>query len=208
MYLPKHFSQSDKSKIRNLIEKNGFATILSYPKNEKPFINHLPIVFSNTLGEENILLGHMAKKNPQWLHFSENPECTIIINGCHTYVTPRWYRSGRDVPTWNYAVAHLSGSVELIKDFQTQVEILKQITNFYEKENPNSWKFELPDDLNNESALTSAIISFKFKIQNIEAKFKLSQNRSPEDKTGVIKGLLERKDDMSRLVREMMLENE
>lgn len=64
------------------------------------------------------------------------------------------------------------------------------------------------DDLLNESALTSAIISFRFKIKKIEAKFKLSQNRSPADKAGVIDGLSERTDDMSRIVREMMLANE
>lgn len=208
MYLPKHFSQSEESKVKKLIEQNGFVTILSYPKNEKPYINHLPIIFSTKSGEDNILLGHMAKRNPQWTHFKENPECTIVVNGGHAYITPRWYKSGRDVPTWNYAVAHLHGKIELVEGFQSQIEVLNQLSNFYEKPSPKPWEFELPDDLNNELALTSAIISFKFKIEKVEAKFKLSQNRPPEDKAGVIEGLLERKDDMSRSVREMMLENE
>lgn len=208
MYLSKHFSQPDEFKVKKLIEQNGFVIILSYPMNEKPYINHLPIIFSNKSGEENILLGHMAKRNPQWRHFKENPECTIIVNGSHTYITPRWYKSGRDVPTWNYAVAHLHGKIELVEEFQSQVEVLSQLSNFYEKLSLKPWAFELPDDLDNGSALTSEIISFRFIIEKVEAKFKLSQNRSPEDKAGVIEGLLERKDDMSRLVREMMIENE
>ncbi|OQW46761.1 MAG: hypothetical protein A4S09_02295 [Proteobacteria bacterium SG_bin7] len=208
MYQPQYFSQPDESKVRRLIEQNGFVTILSYPKNEKPYINHLPIIFSNNSDEEKILLGHMAKRNPQWMHFKENPECTIIVNGGHAYITPRWYKSGRDVPTWNYAVAHLHGKIELVETFESQVEILHQLSSFYEKSSVKPWEFELPDDLNNESALTSAIISFRFRIETVEAKFKLSQNRPLEDKIGVIEGLLERKDDMSRLVREMMIENE
>lgn len=208
MYLPKHFSQADELKVKKLIEQNGFATVLSYPENEKPFINHLPVIFSSQPGDEKILIGHMAKRNPQWQHFKENSDSSIIINGGHTYITPRWYKSGRDVPTWNYAVAHLHGKMELVESFDGQIEILKQLSHFFESPSPSPWDFELPDDLVDESALTSAIISFKFYIEKIEAKFKLSQNRSAEDRQGVIDGLLERTDDMSKLVRTMMIESE
>ncbi|MGZ3771699.1 MAG: FMN-binding negative transcriptional regulator, partial [Bdellovibrio sp.] len=154
-----------------------------------------------------ILIGHMAKKNPQWRHFKDNPNCTIIINGGHTYITPKWYKSGRDVPTWNYAIVHLHGEIELIESYEGQIEILKQLSNYFEKSNPAPWEFELPYDLLNESALNAAIISFKFHIHKIEAKFKLSQNRSNEDKQGIIEGLSERTDEMSKLVRQMMIDN-
>lgn len=149
----------------------------------------------------------MAKRNPQWIHFKENPNATVIVQGPHTYITPKWYKSGRDVPTWNYAVAHLQGKVELIESFSEQIEVLKQLTYFFEKSNTKPWEFELPDDLLDEKALTSAIISFRFIIEKIDAKFKLSQNRSAEDKAGVIEGLNERTDEMSRAVRKMMIEN-
>lgn len=205
MYLPKYFSENDYEKVKKLIERNGFATVLSFPKNERPFINHLPLIFSSTDGEQEVLIGHMAKANPQWKHFKENPECTIIINGEHTYISPRWYQSGRDVPTWNYAVAHLHGKIELVEDFNGQVDILKQLSTCFEKPSNTPWEFELPSDLLNEKALTGAIISFKFRPEKIEAKFKLSQNRSPEDRQGVIEGLgEERTDDMSAAIREMM----
>lgn len=209
MYLPKHFSQSDYEKVKKLIKRNGFATVLSFPKNERPFINHLPLIFSSTAGEQEILIGHLAKANPQWKHFKENPECTIIINGEHTYISPRWYKSGRDVPTWNYAVAHLHGKIELVEDFNGQVDILKQLSAYFEKPSKTPWEFELPSDLLNEKALTGAIISFKFRPERIEAKFKLSQNRSLEDRQGVIEGLgLERTDEMSTAIQEMMRKNE
>lgn len=208
MYLPKHFSTDEEIKVKKLIEQNAFATILSYPQNSKPFINHLPVIFSAKPEDDDVLIGHMAKRNPQWRHFKENPDCTIIIQGGHTYITPKWYRSGRDVPTWNYAVAHLHGKIELVESFDDQVDILKQLTSFFEKSSDSPWEFELPDDLLDKSALTSAIISFRFKIEKIETKFKLSQNRSPADKSGVIDGLKQRTDDMSRVVREMMVDNE
>lgn len=207
MYLPKHFSINEKARIKRLIEKNSFVTILSYPKDSRPFINHLPVIFSSGPNEEDILIGHMAKRNPQWMHFKDDPSATIIVQGPHTYITPRWYKSGRDVPTWNYAVVHLQGRVELVESFPEQIEVLKQLTHFFEKSNMTPWEFELPDDLLDEKTLTSAIISFRFKIEKTDAKFKLSQNRSVEDKAGVIDGLNERADEMSRAVREMMIES-
>lgn len=208
LYLPKHFIQSDQRRLRQLVESNSFATILSYPRDEKPFINHLPIIFSSSPGEENVLIGHMARRNPQWQHFLSNSESSIIINGPHTYITPAWYRSGKDVPTWNYVVAHLHGKMELVESFDAQLEILKQLSYFFEKQSPIPWEFELPEDLLEESELTSAIISFKFHIETVEAKFKLSQNRSPEDRQGIIDGLSARSDDLSKVVREMMMELE
>lgn len=208
MFLTKKFSQTDELKVKKLIEQNSFATVISYPKNEKPFINHLPIIFSSRFGDEKILLGHMSKRNPQWQHFKENSDGTLIISGGHTYITPQWYKSGLDVPTWNYAVAHLHGRIELIESFDGQIEILKQLAHFFERSSATPWSFELPEDLIDETALTTAIISFKFHIETIDARFKLSQNRSLEDRLGVIEGLSQRTDDMSKLVRKMMIENE
>jgi transcriptional regulator len=206
MYTPKHFSKDSKSEVRDVIAQNSFATVLSYPKDQTVLISHLPIIFSANPAEENILIGHMARQNPQWKHFRDNPNATMIFHGPHTYISPLWYRSGRDVPTWNYAVVHLHGKIELVEKFDEQVEILKQLTAVFE--GPTGWDFELPDDLLDESALTSAIISFKFHIEKTEAKFKLSQNRSKDDREGIIEGLKTRTDEQSKLVREMMLKNE
>lgn len=79
MYLPKYFSQAEYDKVKILIEENSFATILSFPDSNKPFINHLPVIFNSAEKEELIIIGHMAKRNPQWLHFKNNPDCTTII---------------------------------------------------------------------------------------------------------------------------------
>ncbi len=208
MYLPKHFLPNQESRVRKLIEQNPFMTVLSYSKGSMPFINHLPVIFSSKPSEERILIGHMSKRNPQWRHFTDNPNATLIVQGPHAYITPKWYRLSRDVPTWNYAVAHLQGKVELVESFSEQVEVLRQLTHFFEKSNPSPWGFELPDDLLDETALTSAIVSFRFNIETVDAKFKLSQNRSIEDRAGVIEGLKERTDEMSHAVREMMIEVE
>ncbi len=130
---------------------------------------------------------------------------TIIIHGAHTYITPKWYKSGRDVPTWNYAIIHLQGQIELIESFESQVEVLKMMSHFFEKDSSDPRNFELPVDLNDKSSLTAAIVSFRFTIKSYDAKFKLSQNRSTEDRVGIIEGLSLRNDDLSKTIQKMML---
>jgi transcriptional regulator len=205
MYTPKHFSLDEWRQISEIIRQNSFATVLSFPENENPYINHIPIIFETESGPQSTLIGHMAKRNPQWIHFKNNPDCTLIFHGPHAYITPLWYKSGRDVPTWNYAAVHFLGKIEILDGFRDQIEILKKLTRFFEGEKPGAWEFELPDDLMDEAALTSAIVSFRFRIEKIEAKIKLSQNRNEADRQGVIDGLEQRPDEMSQAIRQMML---
>lgn len=205
MYQPPHFSNQEWAAISELISENSFATVLSFPENEKPYVNHLPIILSPSEGDDKVLIGHMAKRNPQWKHFVSQPEAMMIFHGPHTYITPQWYKSGRDVPTWNYAVVHLHGKIELLEGFDQQLEILKALTEKYEGSVDDDSL--LPEDLQDKSALESAIISFKFFPKKIEAKFKLSQNRPVEDREGVIEGLQTRTDDNSKAIRQLMLKN-
>jgi transcriptional regulator len=207
MYLPKHFNEKDLNRIELLIKSYPFMTLISLDAETGPSINHLPLIVDSQVKDEIELLGHMSRSNPQWRIFQKNSKAVAIVNGPNTYITPTWYKSGRDVPTWNYAMVHLYGEVTLIEDFHSQVEVLKKITEYFERNEPSPWNFELPSDLNEEALLTQAIVSFKFKVERIEAKFKLSQNRKQEDKNGVIEGLALRSDEMSKAIQALMLEN-
>lgn len=202
MYSPKQFTEVPEADIRKLVDHNPFATLLSY--GTEISVNHLPIIYGDKPGT---LIGHMSRKNPQWEHFKENPRCLAVFHGPHAYISPKWYRSGRDVPTWNYAVAHVHGKMELVEDYEGQLETLKKLSEYFERASPMPWKFELPSDLLEPAMLTRAIVSFRIHIESIEAKFKFSQNRSQEDQAGVIEGLGERADDQSRMVRQIMQVN-
>lgn len=208
MYLPKHFSNAEWRDISSLIRQNGFATVLSFSEDKSPNINHFPVIFENDSADDPVLIGHMARRNPQWSDFQKVPSAIMVFHGPHAYVSPTWYRSGRDVPTWNYAVVHLHGKIELIESFEGQMDILQALSRFFEGSERNPWMFELPDDLRDPKILTSAIVSFRFRPEKVEAKWKLSQNRSEEDRLGVIEGLAKRNDAMSEAVRQMMLERE
>lgn len=202
MYLPKHFTAERAAAIK-LMEDFPFATVISMDDLGQPFANHLPLLIE--CHEDDIkIIGHMAKRNPQWTQFKRNHRALVTFHGPHAYVSPKWYVSGRDVPTWNYAAVHASGAVKLIEAFDDLKEILAKQSARFERDRPDPWEFELPDDLVSPAALTSAIIGFEIQVESLEGKFKLSQNRAKGDREGVMRGLGGQMDEMSLLVRAMM----
>lgn len=202
MYTPKHFEIADLNKIKKVIEENPLATVISLNSEHTVTVNHYPVVFHP--GQEQILIGHMAKRNPQWKDFEDNPKGQLIFHGPNTYISPSWYKTGCDVPTWNYVSVHCSGEFVLKESFSEQIEILKIMSQKFESTLENPWQFELPDDLKNPEDLTNAIISFYFKIDTIQAKFKLSQNRKKEDVEGVMQGLSRVPGENSQKIKEWM----
>lgn len=201
MYLPAPFREQDVESLLQIIRSYPFATVVTHAEG-KPFVNHLPIIAELRASGEIVLSGHMAKKNPQWRHFNDS-ETLVVFNGPHAYITPQWYKGPLNVPTWNYAVVHASGNAIPIEGSDGIEEILKKSVEEFERHEPSPWQFDLPEAFKAE--MVQAIVGFEIKVSRIEGKFKLSQNREPEDRAGVLAGLKTRKDEMSLKTLELML---
>jgi transcriptional regulator len=201
MYLPKYFEEPNQEALITLMGANPFATLITVSDGEI-FPNHLPLLTRAHEDGSVYLLGHMARVNPQWRHFKSGSKVTVIFHGPHTYITPSWYSEKLNVPTWNYAVVHAKGTVKLIEDAESLHSILEQTVNESEKYEIIPWKYELPTEYR--QGLMKAIVGFKITVSNLDGKFKLSQNRSEEDRAGVLSGLEARKDEMSQNVLKLM----
>ena len=199
MYNPSRFKSDNMNDAFELMDKNPFATVISV-NDGKPMVSHLPLT-PRKYDEEIILIGHLAKANPHWKILPNN-QVTVIFNGPHTYITPVWYAEN-DVPTWNYSTVHVSGSVELIETYDGIVDCLKELTSHVERYYSSGWSFFIPDDLQGD-ILPKNIVGFKIKIESINFKNKMSQNRSSADRVGILKGLDSRADDSSRAVLKEM----
>lgn len=196
MYNPERYvAKNSNENIIEFVQKFPFATVNSVYGGESS-ISHLPLVI-NQNHEKLQLIGHMAKMNPQWKTFKSS-QVTAIFHGPHTYITPMWYAEN-DVPTWNYSVAHLIGTAELIESESGIIECLKDLSTQTEMAYPSGWDFFIPDDLSGD-VLTKAIIGFKINIEKIEFKKKLSQNKTDADRIGIMAGLKMRTDEQSRWV--------
>jgi transcriptional regulator len=189
MYLPPHFKESDLPILHRLIEAHPLGTwILRDGDNLE--INHIPFLIDTAGSKNGALLGHIARANPAWKN--GNAQSTIIFTGEHGYVSPSSYPSKQEhhrvVPTWNYAVVHAHGVAEFIEDRRSLLELITRLTDEHEKANASPWRVaDTPADYIDK--MLGAIVGVRIRIERLEGKFKLSQNRSETDRLGVVAGL-------------------
>jgi transcriptional regulator len=128
----------------------------------------------------------MARANEQWRHFEADPNVLCIFMGPHAYVSPSWYAAKVAVPTWNYAAVHAYGTARLEDDAFLR-RTIEDTTSTYESGMPSPWRMPIPEDY--VATMMKAIVGFSVRITRLEAKYKLGQNRSQEDRRGTLAGL-------------------
>ncbi|TPG37445.1 FMN-binding negative transcriptional regulator [Mycolicibacterium hodleri] len=186
MYVPTHFAPDDES-VHELLSRNGAADLVTAGP-EGLEATMLPFVYDRTRAT---LQGHFARNNEHWRHV-DGREALVIVRGPDSYVTPSWYASkaehGRVVPTWNYVVAHVHGTVTIHDDTAWLGDLVRRLTEHHERRRPAPWSVDDAPERFIDGQLR-AIVGIEVAIDRIEAKFKLSQNRPEADVDGVIEGL-------------------
>jgi transcriptional regulator len=180
MYIPRHFLEEDPEQLLALMERHSFATLVTV-EDGAPFATPLPLLVERGAdGRPARILGHMARANPQWRGFSEAREVLAIFHGPHAYVSPRSYVSAPNVPTWNYATVHAYGMPRLIEAPAEVLRILRDSTAKFEAGAESPWR---PEDVADYAhKLLPGLVAFELRLTRVEGKFKLSQNRTPEDR--------------------------
>ncbi len=186
MYIPAANRVDDPEKIRSFIKAYGFATVVTVT-NGGPFASHLPVLLDEGRGEHGTLRSHMARANPQWRHFAADAEVLCIFHGPHAYITPSWYVQQHDVPTWNYGAVHAYGLPRIVEEHDALKQIVIDTTDKYEALMPQPFQLTLSDE--EIDRMLRGIVGFEIEITRVEAKFKLGQNRSAEDREGTVRGL-------------------
>jgi transcriptional regulator len=186
IYLPPAFAESDRAALHELIESSGFATLIS-PDADDPMITHLPLLLDRARGASGTLIGHVARGNPHWRKLKEQPQVLALFHGPHAYVSPSWYGVHPSVPTWNYAVVHARGRARLIEDPPALEAIVRRLVATFENPRPVPWRMELPEDY--QQGMIGGIVGFEIEISQLTGKFKLSQNRTTEDRVRVVNAL-------------------
>ena len=190
LYVPAHFMPRERSASMRLMHDHPFATLITPGaggESVEPVITHLPLVHIADCEPHGTLLGHFARAN---LHSSTAfaAESIAVFHGPHAYVSPSLYEDpAGSVPTWNYAVVHAHGTVHLATDPAQTRAILDTMIHRFEAMRAQPWKLGL--DAAHLAAMVGAIVGFRLRIKRIDAKFKLSQNRSVEDQRRVATAL-------------------
>jgi len=187
MYVPRHFAETEQGRLHALVRAHGFATLVSVLDGE-PFATHVPLLLDAERGPAGTLFGHVARSNPHWRGFDGRAPALAIFHGPHAYVSPRWYRAGDQVPTWNYVVVHASGAPRVVEEPAAVRALLGRMAAQYEAGAATPWDpAGLPERV--ADGLQRAIVAFELPIERLEGKRKLSQNKAPADRAGVVAGL-------------------
>ena len=188
MYQPAHFNETDPATLLALMREFPLATLIRGGAELAADILPLEV---ERVGEGWRVTGHVARANPLWREADGQP-VLLMFQGPQAYVSPNWYPSkfqhGKAVPTWNYAMVQVHGTLRAIEDTQWLRAFVTRLTERHETGRPVPWHVaDAPADYLD--AMLKAIVGIEIEVTRVDGKFKLSQNRDAEDRTGVVLGL-------------------
>jgi transcriptional regulator len=184
VYIPEHFRNEDRATALAFMRANPFVILVSNTE-EGPFATHVPVVVRESVDQLTIR-GHVAKANPHWQYLQNDPACLMIFHGPHAYISPSNYDTREVVPTWNYGAVHIYGNATTYDEPDQLLNMLHDLIPTFDATYEQQW-----DTLSEayRQRMLSHIVGFELAVTKLEAKFKLSQNRTRNEQQHVIDSL-------------------
>jgi transcriptional regulator len=187
VYVPHFNALDDPDEIKALVNAVGSAQLVTVGPDGYPLSTLLPVIW-----DEERLVFHFARANAHWRSIEPESPGLAVVTGPEAYVSPAWYASkaehGRVVPTWNYSSVQFRGRVTVHDDHEWLREAVTRLTDLHEHTRDEPWAVADAPAPYVEKQLR-AIVGVELVIESVEAKAKLSQNRSAADREGVVSGL-------------------
>jgi transcriptional regulator len=184
VYIPEHFRVEDRATALAFMRANPFAILVSNSAGA-PFATHVPVVLHEA-GDHLTIRGHVAKANPHWQYLQNDPTCLMIFHGPHAYISPSNYDTREAVPTWNYGAVHTYGTAKTFAEPEHLLHMLHDLIPTFDAAYEQQWG-SLTDAYR--QRMLSHIVGFEIAVTSIEAKLKLSQNRTRNEQQRVINSL-------------------
>jgi transcriptional regulator len=180
MYIPSFNLLTDRQEAISFMQRYSFATIVT-DVNGVPEATHLPFLVKQEDGKV-LLLSHFAKANPQSAEIIDKTSL-VIFTEPHAYISPKHYEKEENVPTWNYIAVHAYGKAQIIEEENKKAELLQHTIEFYDAGYLQQWE-KLTDHY--KSKMMKGIVAFEIEVTDLQAKKKLSQNRSEKERENII----------------------
>jgi transcriptional regulator len=203
MYIPAHFAETRHEELQRIIREHPLGMLVTHGSAGLD-ADHLPFDFHPEAGERGILRAHVARANPVWQRCPTGTPVMVVFRGAEAYVSPNWYPSKheahRQVPTWNYQVVHVHGTLTVQDDEKSVRGIVARLTRQHEASEPRPWKMgdSAPEFIDQ---MLRNIVGIEISITSMVGKSKLSQNREPRDRLNAADTLEGR--DQAELARAM-----
>mgnify|MGYP003394344315 CR=1 FL=1 len=191
MYIPKQFEETDVEVLHELIRIKPLATLVTLNAGGLE-ANHIPFILSAETKPYGTLSGHVARSNPLWQDHPADTDVLVIFHGAESYITPSWYaskaESGKVVPTWNYVSVQAKGRLRVIHEPDWILSQLESLTAHNEAGFEHPWAVaDAPHEFTRK--LLDVIVGIEIEITELKGKWKVSQNRSDQDRASVVSGL-------------------
>ncbi|QNJ98017.1 FMN-binding negative transcriptional regulator [Constantimarinum furrinae] len=183
MYPPPYHQTRDIDKMIAVIKKFPLGMLVT-ANNSQSFITHIPFIYHS---ETEKLVAHIDKANPQVATLKDGAEVTVVFKGPDTYISPAVYTT-RQLPTWNYIIVHITGTIRLINDAEAAKDTMITMTEFLEGSSPG---FILKKENEAMNRFVNYIQAFEISVTNWEGKFKLSQDKIEQDQLNAKHALIE-----------------
>lgn len=191
MYDAEAFREQRVDMLHALIQAHPLATLVTHSAHGLE-ANHIPLLIDPDPAPFGTLRGHVARANPLWKNVDAHTEVLAVFQGPQGYVTPSWYASkaqhGKVVPTWNYAVVHAHGPLKVYDDAAWLRKLVTRLTQSQEARRDKPWQVtDAPTDYID--TMLKAIVGIEIPVRRLQGKWKMSQNRLPQDRNSVIAAL-------------------
>jgi transcriptional regulator len=191
MYLPTQFKEESVPAMHAAMRAARIGTLVTLGEDGME-ASHVPMLVDPEPAPYGTLRGHVSKGNPQWRRTKADVPALAMFLGPNAYITPAWYetkrQTGKVVPTWNYVAVHAYGTVRFFQDAEPLLDIVTRLTRTHESGRAEPWAVtDAPADFI--QSQLKGIVGFELPIVRLEGKWKMSQNRSAEDRAGVVEGL-------------------
>ena len=190
MYIPPANRPPGDDEVTTLLEATRAGDLVT-AGDDGLSVSMIPFLYDRSRGANGSLLGHVARPNAHW-RIADGRQGLVLVHGPDGYISPAWYAAkrehGRVVPTWNYVLVAVHGTVRVHDDTGWTRDIVERLTRTHESGRPDPWSVsDAPEPYI--AGQLRAIVGIELEIERIEAKWKLSQNRSAADVAGAIDGL-------------------
>jgi len=202
MYIPDDNQMNDQAEIVDFMKRFSFALIIT-SKDNIPTATHLPFLVC-VEDDQIVLTSHFAKENPQWKDL-ENNTVLVVFSEPHAYISPKLYDKTLNVPTWNYLSVHAYGKSKIISESDAVMAVLNATVANYEMGYKAQWE-ELPEQY--KVNLAKGIVAFEIVVSDLQAKKKISQNKTESEQHKIIDSLSKSDDSNARLIAEYMRKNQ
>ena len=186
MYMPRHFTEDSTDAAVAMARSVGFGHLVVVGP-DGPTSTPVPFLISD---DGTRVRAHLARPNAIWK--LAPCDALLVVPISDAYISPGWYPSkaehGKVVPTWNYEVVHMHGRLVAHDDADWTATMVGDLTDLNEAGLPEPWTLhDAPADFIGQ--LMRGIVGVELEVVRIDAKRKLSQNRSEADLAGATSGL-------------------